>query len=132
MTTFRMEEEILRCNPKFHGKPRYDPCLVHLPNGRYIFARLRMIFECKALNRTWRLARVTFFQTHTPDARNNLRLLQEDDAGGFIDLSWIVRSVYMSPTYDPDTEHRLFFASDAPDRSGDLLARYVALENVIH
>lgn len=37
----------LRCNPVFHGKPRYDCALIHLTESETAFVRLIYIFSCK-------------------------------------------------------------------------------------
>lgn len=60
--------------------------------------------------------------------RNGLRLVQEDLEGSFIDVSQIVRSVYLSPTYNPETQDRLFYVNDQIDHSGDIFLRLKAIE----
>lgn len=38
--------DYLRCNPRFHGRPRYDGVIVNIGN-KIIFAKLVFIFECR-------------------------------------------------------------------------------------
>jgi len=63
-----------------------------------------------------------------------MRLVELEEKGLFIDITWIVRSVYMEPTYDPDTNTRLFYASDqAKDRcSGDQFLRLGAINDLLY
>ena len=43
---WEIKTDYLRCNPKFHGNPRYDFVIVELPCGR-VFAWLACIFICR-------------------------------------------------------------------------------------
>lgn len=133
LSTFQVVQEIHRCNEEFFGKPRYDSVLIKYPDGSYGFARLLLVFQCTALGQTWSLARVAQFFTHTTPkhSRTGMRLIQLESKGSFIDVSWIVRSVYMSPTYDPETKDQLFYANDqVKDHStGDQFLRLGAIDS---
>jgi hypothetical protein len=118
--------ENLRCNKKFHGNERYDAVLVQDPDGGYFFARLRMLFQCGALGRQWYLALVTVFETEIlpRDSRTGMRIVKESSERMLIDVSWVVRSVYMSPDYPRDDG---FQVSDLVNVDGDLFIRLGAL-----
>ena len=52
---WEIKTDYLRCNPKFHGNPRYDFVIVELPRGR-VFTQLACIFVCQIGRRDYRLA----------------------------------------------------------------------------
>ena len=52
---WEIKTDYLRCNPVFHGNPRYDFVIVDLPRGR-AFAQLACIFVCRTGERDYRLA----------------------------------------------------------------------------
>ena len=51
---WEIKTDYLRCNPKFHGNPRYDFVIVELPHGR-VFTWLACIFICWIGRRDYRL-----------------------------------------------------------------------------
>ena len=55
IVNWEIRTDYLRCNPKFHGNPRYDFVIVDLPRGR-AFARLVCIFVCRVGRHDYRLA----------------------------------------------------------------------------
>lgn len=63
-----------------------------------------------------------------------MRLVQREEQGMFIDVSWIVRSAYLAPTYDPETKEFLYYASDvAKDHStGDQFLRLGAIDGLLN
>lgn len=94
-----------------------------------------MLFSCKGLDRTWNLARVTLFKTisHPEESGIGMRRVREDTLGTYIDVSWIVRSVFLSQVYDyDDRETGDFFVNDLLDwdsDSADVYLRLRALSN---
>lgn len=55
MVDWHIKTDYLRCNPKFHGRPRYDFIIAHLPQGR-VFAQLVFVFVCRVNEQNYRLA----------------------------------------------------------------------------
>ena len=110
MSSYQVLSEYLHCSTKFHGRDRSDTCLVQFNNKKYAFARLRLIFTCTVGSRTWRVARVTLFKTldKPEDTYIGMRLVREDTHGAFVDIDWIVRSVFLSTLYDPQRPHDYF------------------------
>lgn len=45
--TWRQETDYLRCNPSFHGVPRFDGVLVELGEGHVMFGKLLFVFACE-------------------------------------------------------------------------------------
>ncbi|EDQ99252.1 uncharacterized protein LACBIDRAFT_316752 [Laccaria bicolor S238N-H82] len=48
--------DLLRANPKFHGKPRYDCIIVKIDEEKYIFACLLYIFGLQVLDKEYHMA----------------------------------------------------------------------------
>ena len=55
MVDWDVKKDYLRCNPRFHGRPRYDFAVVDLPRGQ-VFAQLVFVFVCQVGERNYRLA----------------------------------------------------------------------------
>jgi hypothetical protein len=65
---WQLHTDYLRCNPVFHGNPRYDFVIVNFLQGRG-FAKLACIFVCRVGGRNYRLALVRPLDKSTrPDA----------------------------------------------------------------
>jgi hypothetical protein len=120
MGTQQLVTETLRCTQSFHKHERYDACLVKLSDGTHAVARLRMLFACEAHGQEWNLARVTLFKTVTTANQSSIgmRLLREDQEGAFIKTDWIVRSVFLCPTFEPSCP-RDFWLNDLVDSVGE-------------
>lgn len=135
LSDHQRRQEYLRCTDKFHGRKRKDTCLVSQPDGTMAFARLQLVFTCKAGDRTWQCARVTLFRTVTsPETSNTgMRRVREDTHGAFIELSWIVRGVFLSPAFEEADYPRDFFVNDLLDKDcgPDLYLRLRALQNCV-
>ena len=55
---WRVTTNLLRVNPKFHGKPRYDCVVIKVDDNSYIFARLLFIFQLKVFEKEYHIALV--------------------------------------------------------------------------
>lgn len=132
LSTQRIVTEYLRCSPNFYRRPRNDVCLVKMNDGQHIFARLQLIFSCMTSPRQWNLALVTLFKTiETPDQSViGMREIKEDRDTSLIELDWIVRSVYISPTFDRE---RHYFVNDLVDAdcAADVFLRLHSLRSCI-
>jgi len=64
IVNWETKTDYLRCNPKFHGNPRYDFVIVDLPRGR-VFAQLACIFICRIANHDYRLALIQTLEKST-------------------------------------------------------------------
>ena len=74
MVDWHIETDYLRCNPKFHGRPRYDFVIANLLRGR-AFARLVYLFVCRVDGCDYRLALV---QPLEKKPRQNAKDLDKD------------------------------------------------------
>ena len=116
MSNYQIMSEYLHCSVKFHGRDCSDTCLAQFNDKRYAFARLRLIFTSTVENRTWKVARGTLFKTldKPKDTYIGMRLVREDTHGAFIDIDWIVRSVFLSTLYGHNRP-RDYFVNDLLD-----------------
>jgi hypothetical protein len=116
--------ETLRCNESFHKRPKFDNCLIKQSDGTYAFARLLCIFKCRAAGKEWHLARVRLFQTVAEEKKSptGLRRVREERYG-FIELSWIVRSIFLSSTFDRAGEFFICNLVDSEESPSDVYLR---------
>ena len=125
--------EHLRCTESFHKRPRFDACLVRLSDGTFAFARLELIFTCKAAGNDWHIARVALFKTVAEGEKSvtGMRRVREDQFG-FVMLSWIVHSVFLSPTFEKGSEKERFVNDlvDSEDDPSDMFIRLRSLTSV--
>jgi hypothetical protein len=122
MVTWQLETNILRCNPKFNNKPRYDHILVANPNGGVIFAQLIFMFTTTSSandNRTDPWALIHPYDTEvgrpTPLERDfQLYRIHAKSRGSsrFISALSIIRGVVVVPTYAKESD---FFVFDLLD-----------------
>jgi hypothetical protein len=123
--TWQLETNILRCNPKFNNKPRYDHILVANPNGSVLFAQLIFMFTTSNDNRTDPWVLIHPYDTEvgrpTPLERDFQLFRIHAKARGssrFISANSIIRGVVVVPTYTKDSEYFVFDLLD-----GDLFMR---------
>jgi hypothetical protein len=128
LSSMKLITEYLRCAESFHKRPRYDECLVLQPDGVFAVVRLCFIFACKAANRDWKLARVRLLKTcsNEVDPATGMRRVK-DERYGFIELKWIVRSLFLSKTHDRVGE---YFVNDLVDSEDDVSDVYLRLRSL--
>jgi hypothetical protein len=74
IVNWEIKTDYLRCNPKFHGKSRYDFVIVDLPRGR-VFAQLACIFVCRVGRHDYRLALIQALDKST---RQNAKAVDKE------------------------------------------------------
>lgn len=106
MSDWELKSDYLRCNPEFHGHPRYDCILINTQDKPYI-ARLVCIFSCTVDNQAYPLALVQPFSSVFRD--QGCRQQKDIDLGlfrfrenkrkdsEFISIHAIIRGVVMVP-----------------------------------
>jgi hypothetical protein len=102
-------KDIIRSNPQCYNRVRFDTVLVQTLDG-YTPARLRLVFEVNAYNRTWQLALVTYFSrvpTRAMDRTVGMARYEEQEQGEFIQLGSIIRSCYLTPIFSTPREFYL-------------------------
>jgi hypothetical protein len=129
MVDWCSKEDLLRCNPKFWGRPRYDFAIATIPPRGQVFVRLVFLFTCKAGTSVHPLALVQALDRHprTGDVRNtdkklsilrwNLRLRTRCE---IVPVDSIVRGAVLIP----DTKYAGdYFVVDTLDADMFLRAR---------
>ena len=121
--------DYLRCNPLFHGHPRYDCALVQLTEHSTAFVRLIFVFKCTIMNSEFKFALV---QPYTAGIGSQRRLDRDlkltcvrvvpQSQPIFILVDSIIRGALLYP--DP-TNHGGFIVVDHID--GDLFLRTMSM-----
>ncbi|KAJ8701072.1 hypothetical protein PTI98_004035 [Pleurotus ostreatus] len=127
---WREDTDLLRCNPKFQGAPRYDHVIIKTARpttlGTDIVAQLLMIFTITVNQATYDIALV-----HSLDRPSGIRQQKDIDlqllrlrarprkSAEFIFLSSILRGVLVVPDFGLQGDH---FLVDTVD--GDMFLRY--------
>ena len=120
--------DILRCNPNFHGNPRFD-CVIVKTTERFIFAQLIFLFEC-----TVDAIPYSFALIHPFDSPIGPRRRKDVDLGfyrvrekprqssEFISVRSIVRGALLVEDFDRDGD---LFVIDLID--SDMFLRLIAM-----
>ncbi|KAJ7681176.1 hypothetical protein B0H17DRAFT_1161164 [Mycena rosella] len=103
--------DYLRCNPNFHGQPRYDAALVKTADG-HIFVQLLFMFSCTVENKSHPFALVLPLDTRAPGKRDRIK-----DAE-FISAHSIIRGVLLATDHDNVGEFLIVDIADS-DISSD-------------
>ena len=111
LVDWQVKTDYLRCNPMFHGHPRYDFIIANLPRG-HVFAQLVLVFICRVGERNYRLALIQpLDKVSRPSTRNvdkglsihrwNIRARSKCEV---ISLDCIVRGAVLvrDPTFSGD------------------------------
>lgn len=109
--------DLVRCNPKFHGRPRFDCVLINDEHGTRIgYGRLAALFSCSVLGHDFNIAFVLRSDIVTPasDVDIGLSVVREREIGEFILVDRIIRAAQLISTFAPD-HPRDFFLNDLVD-----------------
>lgn len=108
--------DYLRCNPSFHGHPRYDGALVKTTGG-HIFVELIYMFSSTVEKKSHPFGLVLPLDTHAIGRKDRLLRLHRLHAkprknAEFISAHSIIRGVLLAPDFDNYGE---FFIVDIVD-----------------
>ncbi|KAJ7269664.1 hypothetical protein C8J57DRAFT_318118 [Mycena rebaudengoi] len=104
MVDWRSARDILRCNPKFHGAPRFDSVIYETDDDPLAMGQLQLVFRCHLPNSTeLDLAmihpfRKTSWQPKTP-TDCPIREQSSVQSSIFIALEHIVRGALLCPIF---------------------------------
>lgn len=106
-------KDILRCNPDFHGKSRFDCVVIHDDAPRITCARLRSLIRCwlpsgKALD----LAVIHGFTGSKWKPRTvwkGCRILDEDNGSSIVRMDYLLRGALLCPVSEQDGEKAHYF-----------------------
>lgn len=85
-----------------------------MPDGKHSVVKLLMLFRCSAGGRDWFLALVKLFRTVKAPHQSvtGMRQVAEYQGTAFVEVPWIVRSVFLSPKFN---QEEYFFVNDLVD-----------------
>lgn len=118
--------DILRCNPKFHGKPRFDFALVNTtaPAKDLACAHLYDLFTCKSLSgKKYDIALVSMLKSSSwkPNTVwDGCCVYEEPKETRLMFMKYLIRGAYMWPVRD-STKDNLTYLADVVDY--DMLLR---------
>ncbi|KIJ24430.1 hypothetical protein M422DRAFT_274777 [Sphaerobolus stellatus SS14] len=102
---WREKRDILRCNPSFYDRPRYDCVVVNM--NPVTFARLEFIFTCQDTSkRQYDIALVHMLEASKwrPNTKwEGCRVLEEKGLYQFILLKYLIRGCHLIPATDKGT-----------------------------
>jgi hypothetical protein len=115
---------ILRCNPDFHQRQRYDCVIVNSDSPGTTIARLRSLLRCRLLSgKVIDIALVHSF-TRTkwkPDTMwDNCQICVESRESSFMMMDYVVRGALLCPVFN-HSDTRLHYIMDTVD--GDMFLR---------
>lgn len=106
MVDWKLKIDYLRCNPSFHGRPRFDCVIVYRGDG-YYFARLLYLFTYNFQGTTFPIALIQPYADVRPlrkkDRELRLHRLRPKTCGDsiFISARSIRRGAFLVPALDP-------------------------------
>jgi hypothetical protein len=105
--------DIMRCNPKFHGRRRFDCVIVHDDAPELSVARLCDLFRCwLPSGKTIDLALVFRFSRSKWKPRtawDGCRVLDEEPETNFVQLDYLIRGALVCPVSERAEEKAHYF-----------------------
>ncbi|KAJ7111639.1 hypothetical protein C8R43DRAFT_1091525 [Mycena crocata] len=118
MSTWSSTQDYLRCNPKFHGQPRYD-CVIVETADKPIFAQLLYLFSCTVENKSHPFALILPMDVPIGQRRRKDKLLrfrrvkaQARKNTEFISLHSVIRGAVLVPDCEKSGEFIVFDVLD--------------------
>jgi len=105
--------DILRCNPKFHGRRRFDCVIIHDDAPKLSVARLCDLFRCRLPSgKTLDLALVCFFSCSKWKPRtlwDGCRVLDEESDVTLVQMDYLLRGALVCPVSEREEEKSHYF-----------------------
>ncbi|KAJ6544709.1 hypothetical protein B0H10DRAFT_1970094 [Mycena sp. CBHHK59/15] len=114
--------DILRCNPKFHGRPRYDSIIYEAQGDKLAMGQLESVFRCHLPHKvTLDLAMIHPYWKSTWAARTHTDCPMREWGPGstFIALEHVTRGALLYHIFG--APHKVFYVIDCVD--GDMFLR---------
>ncbi|KAF5346809.1 hypothetical protein D9757_013487 [Collybiopsis confluens] len=107
LETWRLTTDILRCNPSFHKRPRYDFMIFQSERGP-VFAQLRYLFVCEVADRPYPIALIQAYRVLRSQSSHDkdlglLRILREQHTE-LISIESIIRGAVAVPASESDPQ----------------------------
>ena len=120
---WREAQDILRCNPDFHGRQRYDCIIINDDSPGTTVARLHSLLRCRLPS--GKVIDVALVHTFTeskwkPETMwDNCQIRLEAESSSFVLMDYVIRGALLCPVFEADT--KLHYIVDTVD--GDMLLR---------
>lgn len=116
---WRLTQDLLRCNPVFHGAPRYDNVLINQGSGAQpLFARLVIVFTYRFNSEDLPLALIHPYDILPPSEKDRdlelvrLRLVAEGRTC-LVPVRAFIRGVLLAPEFDHENTYHLVDVVDS-------------------
>ncbi|KAJ6604998.1 hypothetical protein B0H10DRAFT_1922835 [Mycena sp. CBHHK59/15] len=108
--------DILRCNPKFHGRPRYDSVIYEAHDDDLAMGQLELVFRCHLPHKvTLDLALIQPYRKSSwaPRTRTDYPIREWSPGSLFITMEHITRGALLCPIFGAPRE--VFYVMDCVD-----------------
>ncbi|KAJ6548364.1 hypothetical protein B0H19DRAFT_1265201 [Mycena capillaripes] len=108
--------DILRCNPKFHGRPRYDSVIYEAHDDDLAMGQLELVFRCHLPHKvTLDLALIHPYRKSSwaPRTRTDCPIREWNPGSVFITMEHITRGALLCPIFGAPRE--VFYVMDCVD-----------------
>ncbi|KAI0336130.1 hypothetical protein GY45DRAFT_1291847 [Cubamyces sp. BRFM 1775] len=124
--TWKLSIDYLRCNPSFHGRPRFDYVIYKVDDGLIGFAQLRLVFVCEFEGTRYPIAHIDDFgvveHRRRIDTDLGLCRVRRNEGSRFIPATSIIRGALLAEAFTVDGQTgRDKFVIDTVD--GDMYLR---------
>ena len=83
---WRMSSDIVRSQPSFHNRSRFDSVIIHTDDIGVSFDRLVFMFKCAVFEVVYNLALVQYYCPASPN-----KITPSDKLTGFRRITWVPR-----------------------------------------
>jgi hypothetical protein len=123
--------DILRCNPDFHQRKRYDCVIISNDSPGTTVARLRSLLQCRLPS--GKVIDVALIHTFTTGSKwkpntiwDNSQICLESRESSFVLMEYVVRGALLCPIFNhSESDPRLHYIIDTVD--GDMYIRVNSL-----
>ncbi|KAF7371552.1 hypothetical protein MVEN_00010200 [Mycena venus] len=123
---WKSAKDILRCNPWFHGHPRYDSILYTADDDPMAMGQLDLVFRCHLpRHKSIDLAMIQSYRTSSwnPKTRTDCPVREKSAAPMFIALEHLTRGALLCPIFGASRE--VFYVVDCVDEDMFLRVNYI-------
>jgi hypothetical protein len=116
--------ETLRCNPKFHGRPRYDSIIYEADGDDLAMGQLELVFRCHLPHKVsldLAMIRPYHKSSWAAKTRTDCSIREWSSGSIFIALEHITRGALLCPIFGASGDSEVFYVMDCVD--GDMFLR---------
>ncbi|KAJ3832869.1 hypothetical protein F5878DRAFT_591241 [Lentinula raphanica] len=125
LETWRPVMDILRCNPDFHNRPRYDFIIIQTARDGPVFAQMQYLFVCTVADMPYPMALIQAYRVVRSRSSHDKDLgflrLRKDRVTELISVQSIVRGAIVIPASDDPMKGDEMLVWDVLD--GDMFLR---------